>query len=298
MDFRSILMGVAFSIMWSSAFASARIIVASAPPISSLAIRFVISGVIAVLIARALGQSWRLTPAQWRACIIFGICQNALYLGLYFVAMQTIEASLAVIIASTMPLLVAFASWIFLGERLTVSAALGLFAGLVGVTIIMGSRFSGGVDIYGLMLCVAGVIALTIATLSVRGATSGGNFMMVVGLQMLIASVVLGGVATATETLTIDWSWEFVAAFVWTTIVPGVAATLLWFKLVERISATRAATFHFLNPFFGVATAAILLGETLRPTDAIGVLVIMAGILAVQLSRRPKKRGLPPVSAG
>ncbi|WP_324752869.1 DMT family transporter [Roseovarius sp. Pro17] len=298
MDFRSILMGVAFSIMWSSAFASARIIVASAPPISSLAIRFVISGVIAVLIARALGQSWRLTHAQWRACIIFGICQNALYLGLYFVAMQTIEASLAVIIASTMPLLVAFASWIFLGERLTVSAALGLFAGLTGVTIIMGSRFSGGVDVYGLMLCVAGVIALTIATLSVRGATSGGNFMMVVGLQMLIASVVLGAVATATETLTIDWSWAFVAAFVWTTIVPGVAATLLWFKLVERISATRAATFHFLNPFFGVATAAILLGETLRPTDAIGVLVIMAGILAVQLSRRPKKRGLPPVSPG
>jgi probable blue pigment (indigoidine) exporter len=43
----------------------------------------------------------RLTKAQWRAVLIFGICQNALYLGLNFVAMQTVEASLAAIIASS-----------------------------------------------------------------------------------------------------------------------------------------------------------------------------------------------------
>lgn len=294
MDLRSIAMGVGFAIMWSSAFATARIIVEAAPPFTALTVRFLISGVMGVLIALALGQSWRLSAAQWRACFIFGICQNALYLGLYFVAMQTIEASLAVIIASTMPLLVAFAAWAFLGERLTIAAALGLFAGLFGVAIIMGSRFSGGIDIYGLILCILGVIALTIATLSVRGATAGGNFMMIVGLQMLIASVLLGAVALATETLTIDWSWRFVAAFSWTTLVPGLAATLLWFKLVQRINATRAATFHFLNPFFGVAMAAVLLGEKLHLSDAIGVLVIMAGILAVQLSRRPKQRPVIP----
>ncbi|MCQ0091445.1 DMT family transporter [Roseovarius sp. M141] len=288
MDIRSIIMGVTFSLMWSSAFTSARIIVASAPPVSALAIRFLISGLLGVLIARALGQTWRLTAPQWRACIILGICQNALYLGLYFVAMQTIEASLAVIIASTMPLLVALASWVFFGERLSPLAAAGLLAGIAGVALIMGSRFSGGIDPFGLTLCIIGVIALTIATLSVRGATSGGNFMMIVGLQMLIGGGVLSVVAVGTETLVIDWSWTLVAAFVWTTFIPGLAATLLWFRLVQRISATRAATFHFLNPFLGVATAAIILGEKLHPTDLIGVAVIMAGILTVQLSRRPK----------
>lgn len=288
MDIRSIVMGVAFSLMWSSAFTSARIIVASAPPISALAIRFLISGLLGVLIARILGQTWRLTPPQWRACIILGICQNALYLGLNFVAMQTVEASVAVIIASAMPLLVALASWIFFGERLSLLAALGLLGGIIGVAIIMGSRFSGGIDPVGLILCVIGVIALTIATLSVRGATSGGNFMMIVGLQMLIGGAVLSLVAVGTETLVIDWSWTLVAAFVWTTFVPGLAATLLWFRLVQRISATRAATFHFLNPFLGVATAAIILGEKLHPTDLLGIAVIMAGILTVQLSRRPK----------
>ena len=288
MDLRSIVMGLAFAVMWSSAFTSARIIVAHAPPVSALALRFILSGLLAVLIARMLGQTWRLTRPQWRACIILGICQNALYLGLYFVAMQTIEASLAAIIASTMPLLVALASWVFLGERLKSLAVFGLLAGFAGVALVMGTRFSGGIDMYGLTLCVIGAAALAVATLSVKGATSGGNFMMVVGLQMLIGGAILSVVALSTETLIVEWSWKLVAAFVWTLLVPGLGATLLWFKLVQRITATRAATFHFLNPFLGVAIAAIVLGEALHPTDLIGVAIIMAGILAVQLSRRSK----------
>ncbi len=288
MDLRSIVMGVGFALMWSSAFTSARIIVESAPPLSALALRFLISGLLGVVIAWLLGQSWRLTPGQWRACIILGICQNALYLGLNFVAMQTIEASFAVIIASMMPLLVALASWLFLRERLTGLTVFGLMAGFAGVALVMGTRLSGGVDAYGVTLCIIGAVALAVATLSVRGATSSGNFLMVVGLQMLIGGAVLAVVAALTETLVIEWSWRLGAAFVWTTLIPGLAATLLWFKLVQRISATRAATFHFLNPFLGVAIAAIVLGEKLQSTDLLGVAVIMAGILAVQLSRRPK----------
>ena len=112
MDFRAIAMGVAFAVMWSSAFTSARVIVEYAPPLSALALRFLISGLLGVAIAWALGQSAQLNARQWKAVLIFGICQNALYLGLNFVAMQTIQASLAAIIASTMPLLVALAGWL------------------------------------------------------------------------------------------------------------------------------------------------------------------------------------------
>ncbi|RKF13488.1 DMT family transporter [Roseovarius spongiae] len=290
MDIRAIVMGLSFAFMWSSAFTSARIIVSAAPPVSALALRFLISGLLGILIARLLGQTWRLTRGQWRATIIFGICQNALYLGLNFVAMQTVEASLAAIIASTMPLLVALAGWLVFRERLAPLAVCGLIAGVVGVVIIMGSRMSGGVDLYGVTLCVIGAIALTVATLAVRGATSGGNFLMVVGLQMLVGSAALSVVAVATETIHIAWSWELIAAFAYTTLVPGLAATLVWFLLVERIGATRAATFHFLNPFFGVAVAALILSEPLRIYDIIGVAVIMAGILAVQVSRRDVAR--------
>ena len=46
MDFRAIVMGLAFALMWSSAFTSARIIVADAPPLTALSLRFLISGLI------------------------------------------------------------------------------------------------------------------------------------------------------------------------------------------------------------------------------------------------------------
>ena len=294
MDLRAIAMGLAFALMWSSAFTSARIIVVDASPLYALALRFLISGVLGVAIARALGQSWHLTPAQWRATILFGICQNALYLGLNFVAMQTVEAGLAAIIASTMPLLVALAMWLVFKERLGALGIAGLAAGFVGVTLIMGTRLTAGVDLYGVGLCLIGVLALAYATLALRGATSGGNFLMVVGLQMLVGSAALFAVAVAFETPRLNPTWPLALAFIYTTLVPGLAATLVWFLLVNRIGAIRAATFHFLNPFFGVAIAAVLLGERLGPGDILGVAIITAGILAVQLARQTGRAKVSP----
>jgi drug/metabolite transporter (DMT)-like permease len=285
MDIRAIGMGLAFAVMWSSAFTSARIIVADAPPLTALAIRFLISGLLAVGIAYVLGQRWHLTRAQWRATFIFGLCQNALYLGLNFVAMQWVQASLAAIIASTMPLLVALFGFLAFGERVPRLGMVGLLAGLLGVGLIMGTRLGAGADPFGIGLCLIAVVALTIATLTVRNASSGGNILMIVGLQMLVGSTVLGIFAVALEEWQVRWSMQLLLAFAYTTLVPGLAATFVWFTLVGRIGAVKAATFHFLNPFLGVAIAAVILGEQLGWLDLAGVAVIMAGILAVQVSR-------------
>ncbi|WIY26901.1 DMT family transporter [Parasedimentitalea psychrophila] len=296
MDARAIAMGLTFALMWSSAFTSARIIVADASPLFSLALRFLVSGLIGVAIARCLGQTWRLNRLQWRATIIFGVCQNALYLGFNFVAMQTIQASLAAIIAATMPLLVALASWLLFKERLKPLGIAGLMAGVLGVGLIMGTRISAGVDLYGVMLCGFGVLALTVATLALRGATSGGNFMMVVGLQMLIGSALLFVAALLFEDIFINPTLSLALAFAYTTLVPGLIATFIWVLLLNRIGPLRAATFHFLNPVFGVAVASVLLGERLGVMDMVGVLIVTIGILAVQLSRQPAAATEPAVA--
>lgn len=286
MDARAIAMGLAFALIWSSAFTSARIIVSEAPPLLASSLRFMISGLIGIALARLMGQNMRLTRAQWRATLVFGICQNALYLGLFFVAMQWIEASLAAIIASSMPLLVALLGWLALGERTRPIGVVGLLAGLGGVVLIMGSRLSGGVDPLGVAICVIGVLALAVATLSVRGASSGGNVMMIVGLQMLVGSLCMLPFGLWLESAAVTLSPRLLVAFSYTVLGPGLLATFIWFMLVNRIGAVRAATFHFLNPFFGIAIAALLLDEDLRSIDMIGVAVIMAGILAVQLSKQ------------
>ena len=285
MDVRSWAMGLSFAIMWSSAFSSARVIVANASPLGVLSIRFLISGIIGILIAKWLGQNFKLTKAQWKATIIFGIFQNALYLGLNFFAMQTTEASLASIIASSMPLMVAFAGWLIFRERLSSLGALGLLLGFFGVGVIMGIRIEVGADLFGILLCVLGAVALSIATLAASGASAGGGVMMIVGLQMIVGSICLGIVSLVFEDMNVTWSLPFVAAFIYTTLVPGLLATFIWFKMVNRIGAIKAATFHFLNPFFGVLIANIILGEPLSTRDFIGVLIITFGILAVQLSK-------------
>lgn len=286
MDLRALAMGLAFAFMWSSAFTSARIIVADAPPITTLAIRFVISGLLGIVIAAALGQKISLTRGQWLSVVVFGISQNALYLGLNFVAMQWIEAGLASIIASSMPLLVAALGWAVFRDKLTPLALAGLVLGFAGVALIMGTRISGGVDLAGIALCLIAALALAVATLTVRTASGGGNLLMVVGLQMLVGALVLAPFGIAFETLEVNWSWQLVVAFIYTTLIPGLAATWVWFELVARIGPVRASTFHFLNPFFGVTIAAVLLGEKLGLLDVAGVAIITIGILAVQLAKQ------------
>ncbi|MEM9755021.1 MAG: DMT family transporter [Pseudomonadota bacterium] len=285
MDVRSILLGLLFAVIWSSAFTSARIIVEAAPPLWALTLRYALSGGVGVALAAILGQSARLTAAQWRAVVLFGICQNAIYLGLNFIAMQWVEASVAAIIASTMPLMVAVLAWAVFGDNLPVQGRLGLVAGLAGVVLIMGQRLGGGADVLGVALCILGAAALSVATLAVRAAGAAGNLLMVVGLQLLVGGTALLPVAFLFEPVEVDWSSTLALAFVYTTFVPGLLATFLWFVLVERIGPTKAATFHFLNPVFGVLIAFIILDEPLRGTDFLGVAAVAGGILAVQGAR-------------
>ena len=286
MDLRAIFMGVLFSLVWSSAFTSATIVVTSAPPLLSLSLRFFLAGIIGVFIAMLLGQTIRLTPTQWRATFVFGICQNTLYLGLNFLALQTVEASLASIIASSMPLMVALSGWIIFREKLSFLTFSGLFLGFFGVAMIMGLRVTVGADSYGIILCIIGSVAFTAATLMVPKTNFNGNMLMVVSLQMFVGAFFVGIAGCLTEEIVVKWSWPLIIAFSYTTLFPGLGATFIWFLMVKRMGAVKAATFHFLNPFFGVVIATLILGEAISSVDFLGVVVITIGILMVQRSRR------------
>ncbi|KGJ17605.1 DMT family transporter [Paracoccus sanguinis] len=286
MDLKSVLMGLAFAAIWASAFTATRIVVVEMPPLFALVVRFAISAVIALGLARAMGQSLRLTRDEARTVVIFGLCQNALYLGLNWMAMQRVEASAAAIIASMMPLLVAFFGWAAGREPLRPQAALGLLLGVTGVVVIMSVRLRHGLDLVGVAMCLVAVVALTVATLVVRGTGGGSNLMAIVGWQMAV-----GAVALALPSLLLEWGepvrWtpRLVGALAFSIFIPGILATFIWFRLVTRIGAVRAAAFHFLSPPLGVTIAALALGERFGWSDVIGSLIVAAGILMVQLAR-------------
>lgn len=295
MDLKSVLMGLAFAAIWASAFTATRIVVVEMPPLFALVVRFAISAVIALGLARAMGQSLRLTRDEARTVVIFGLCQNALYLGLNWMAMQRVEASAAAIIASMMPLLVAFFGWAAGREPLRPQAAIGLLLGVTGVVVIMSVRLRHGLDLVGVAMCLVAVVALTVATLVVRGTGGGSNLMAIVGWQMAV-----GAVALALPSLLLEWGepvrWtpRLVGALAFSIFIPGILATFIWFRLVTRIGAVRAAAFHFLSPPLGVTIAALALGERFGWSDVIGSLIVAAGILMVQLARvTPAAQRLP-----
>ena len=290
MDFRSIFLGILFSVIWSSAFTSARILMTSAPPFLVLSLRFLISGILAIAIARMLGQSFNLSKQEWIGIFIFGFCQNVLNLGLNFVALQWIDASMAVIIASMLPLVVAVISWFFFVDKPGIIGVFGLVAGMSGVLVIMIDRTGDQTKLLGVLLCAVALLALAGATLLLGNFfRSNKNILMIVGLQMLVGFIFLLPLTILFEKWLINWSMIFILSFIYQILMPGVLGTLIWFLLVKRIGATKSAAFHFLNPFFGVLIAAAILAEKISLKDGIAVVIIMTGILAVQISHRKSK---------
>ena len=259
----------------------------SAPPFLVLSLRFLISGILGIAIARLLGQNFNLSRQEWTGVFIFGFCQNVLNLGLNFVALQWIDASMAVIIASMLPLVVAAISWIFLVEKPGIIGFLGLVAGMSGVLLIMIDRTGDQTKLLGILLCSVALLALAGATILLGNFfRSNKNLLMIVGLQMFVGFILLLPLTIMFEKWLINWSMIFIISFVYQILMPGVLGTLIWFLLVKRIGATKSAAFHFLNPFFGILIAAAILTEPISLKDGIAVVIIMSGILAVQISRR------------
>ena len=283
MKFRDLILGLSFALIWSSAFTSARISMFDAPPFLLLSLRFFVSGVIAIGLAYIVGQSINFSKSEWSAIFIFGVCQNTIYLGLNFVAMQWIDASLAATIASLLPLVVTIFLWLFFKEQLTALGLIGLFVGLLGLILIVYPTLQNSFNIVGILFCLIGVLALAIATIVVRNSTNK-NMIMMIGIQMMVGSFTLLPLSIAFEVWEINLTLSLITSFLYTTIFPGLIATLIWFKLIYFIGPIKAAAFHFLNPFFGVLIANIILSESLFWQQAIGVLLVTMAILSLQIS--------------
>ena len=139
----------------------------------------------------------------------------------------------------------------------------------------------------GMTLCLIGVTVIAGATLYVGRAMSlNKNVVMIVALQMIVGSITLFPFSLIFVNLNIEWSTSFLLAFLYTALVLGLLGIIIWILFVKIIGPVRAANFHFLNPFFGVHVATLILAEPLFLRDDVGVKIITAGILLVQFNRK------------
>ena len=290
MNLKSLLMGLIFIILWSSAFTSAKVLVSYSPPLLILGIRFLFTGAIGIIINNIFFDKIRLNNNDWKFILSFGICQNTLYLGLNFLAMDRIDAYLAVIVASLLPLFVAIISFLLRKNKIHFLSFIGIVIGFLGCSIILVPKITVNFNLYGLSLCLIAVIALAIATLIIKnGFSKKEQLLPFVSIQMIVGGAPLLLLSLIFEKWTINFSSPFIIAFIYTCFFPGLIATMIWVNLVKRLGVLMASSFHFLTPPTGVVIAYIFLNEEINFNDIFGIIFITIALITIQQANRKIK---------
>jgi drug/metabolite transporter (DMT)-like permease len=282
----------AFCLLWSSAFAVAKLAIADCPPLILLTMRFLMAGVLMLGAAAIHGLPWRLGRRDIIVFAALGIANQAAYLGLGYVGMRSVSAGLAALVISANPVLTAVLAAVFLGERMTWRKTAGLLLGVGGVAFVVESRLAGGMEhSVGILFTFAALVSLVGGTILFKRLAPHGGLWIGNGVQSLSAGLALSPFAFSVESLgDIVPSWRLLAAFVYLVALVSVFAYLLWFHLLSASSATAASSYHFMMPPLGMLFGWLLLDEHVAFTDLIGVVPVAIGIYLVTHAASSRSR--------
>ena len=184
----------------------------------------------------------------------------------------------------------AMVAFLFFGEQVGMRRAWGLLLGFIGVIVLASGRTGGGSTVW------PAALAGTTAALCYG---VGGNL-----LKRYLVGVPASAVASATSICAsalvlplaiLTWPHHSIPMVSWiSAALLGIVCTglayVLYYRLIHRIGAPRAATVTYIIPLFGVIWAWMLLGEALTPSMAVAGGLILAGVALSQM--RP--RAQPP----
>ncbi len=273
-----------FCVLWSSAFAAAKMALEDCPPLILLTIRFLVAGALMMIIAVFTGGMKR-GPRRmgWRdfgCLVVLGVCNNALYLGLSWIGMTTVSSAFTAVLISTNPLLTGLLAGPILGERLGWRQYAGLCLGLAGVALVLRSRFTGmHEDPHGALLVAGGLLGLVAGTLLYKRLAPRTTIWVTTGVQALAGGTVLLPFAAHYESLhhvrlTASLFWNMVYIIVGV----SVGGYALWNTILKRQSATSASALHFLMPPLGLMFGWLILREPVSWLDMAGIVPIGLGI--------------------
>jgi drug/metabolite transporter (DMT)-like permease len=277
-----LMVGV-FLMLWSSAFSVAKLSLADCPPLLLLAARFLVAGVLMFGIAAISRVRWTLSRRDILLFALLGIANQAIYLGVGYVALRDISAGLSVLIFSANPIVTAVFAALVLGERMTWSKAVGLVLGIAGVAFIVQSRLAIGSDhLRGILLTVVSLLSFVGGTILFKRYAPKDGLWIGNGVQSLAAGIALLPFSLSTESIgDIVPTWRLLACFAFLVLLVSVFAYLLWFKILALSGATAASSYYFLLPPLGMLFGWLLLGEHVALSDLIGIIPVVLGIYLV-----------------
>lgn len=280
------------SLFWAGNAIVGRFVAGEFPPVTLSFLRWTTAFLIVAPFAwRHLVADWRLVRRHLWLMVAISVIGISTFNTLQYTALQYTSALNVLLLQSTGPLFVAIWALLVLKVRITLMQALGVFASMIGVLVIVlhGNLAElAAIELnLGDLLFIAAMAAFGLFTalsqkrppihgLSFLAFTFGCGALFLIPLliweltQRPLPAPTLGNFAAL----------GYVALF------PSILAYLCYNRGVRLIGANRSAPFFHLIPVFGSAMAILLLGEQPHLYHAIGYLLVLAGVIVA--ARKPK----------
>jgi drug/metabolite transporter (DMT)-like permease len=280
---------LALATLWGAAFTLIKIGVATIPPVTLIAARTLIAGIILLAIMNLRGIAMPRDPVVWRRFMIQACLNSAVPFTLIAWAERHVDAGLATILGSNAPIFAFLLALLFARhERPTLRQSLGVAAGLAGICLVVGVN-----ALNGLGTDVVAQLALVLATVMYGAAALfGRNFNGLDPMVPAAGSLICGAVVLVPLSLIVDQPWTLtpsansIAALLALAVFSTAIAFVIYFKLIQSLGSVGATAQAYLRVPIGVALGVVFLGETLSPTVWIGLVCVVAGIAAMTIPQR------------
>lgn len=280
----------ATTLFWALHYVIGALAVQSLDPFSLAFLRWALAAVLLLAIAQlAERPDWRLVlPRIPRLALLgtLGMLGFALFLYLGLRSTTPVSASL---VGSVGPVLIAVAAALLLRERPGWRRWLGLAVALAGVLLVIsrgsveaviGLRFDGG-DLW----IVAGTVCFAAYTVLSRR-PDGVPPLTSTAVQASASAVILGVVVAFTG-LRLPEDGPTWGALAFIVVFPSVGSYILWNFGLRRLPAAAAGIFLNLIAVFTVLIE-VVIGGAVTLAEAIGGLVVLAGVLLATLPGRQR----------
>jgi len=296
MSARTLLALVVTVTLWGSAFTAIRQALHGYPAGELALLRFAVASL--CLAAYGLAKGLRLP--LWRDLPLLFAC-GLLGIAVYHVALNqgetTVAAGPACFVINTSPVFAAILARLFLGERLRVWGWAGMAVSFMGVALIAageggGMRLEPGVALILLAaLSSAAYFVLQKPLLARYSALELTSYTIWAGTVELLVFVpgLAGRLASAPASAT--------AAAVYLGIFPAAVAYFTWTYLLARFPVARAASLLYTIPVLAAFFAWVWLGERPSALAAIGGVVVLSGVVAVNTLGRISGAQAPALGA-
>jgi drug/metabolite transporter (DMT)-like permease len=275
--------------LWGASYTFIKLGVATIPPITLIAARTLIAGVLLLIIMRGRGLSLPRDAASWRR-FLFQACLNSVIpFTLIAWAERSLDAGLATILNSTAPVftfLLTFA--VTRHEPVTLRKLFGVLAGLAGICLIVGVQALGGIGEQ-----FVAQIAIVAATICYAGAAIfSRGFKNLDPMAPAAGSLLCGAAILVPLSLVVDWPWTLapsassMMALLGLAVFSTALAFVIYFRLIQTMGSVGTTSQAYLRVPIGVAIGVLFLGEGLTPTAWIGLGCVVIGVAAMTIPAR------------